>query len=188
MTAVAVSAAPARTTPRTTPSPSASAPGRSRHVPRLLLPPRSEPAGQVGTTTLGATPEVRSVLGPVTAAAWAVVGRREPTPPTPELPDPTRLCGAVVVAAVEALRSTRPLAQLARWVSPAVYESLARAARPAPSDAPRGVVVRSMRMCRIGPGVAEGTAVVHDGERVRAAAVRFEIHRGAWRATVLQIG
>jgi hypothetical protein len=29
---------------------------------------------------------------------------------------------------------------------------------------------------------------VHDGGRVRAAAVRLEAHRGSWRATVLQIG
>lgn len=186
MSAVAV--ATVRPGPRTTPTPSASAPGRSRPAPRLLLPPRSEPTGLVGSARLAGAPEVRSVLAPVTAAAWAVVGRREPAAPTPDLPDPTRLCGAVVVAAVEALRSTRPLAQLARWVSPAVFESLSRAARPAPVEAPRGVVVRGLRVCRIDPSVAEATAVVHDGERVRAAAVRFEVHRGSWRATVLQIG
>lgn len=140
------------------------------------------------TSVLTGGPEPRSVLAPVTAAAWAVPGRRGMVESAAELADPVRLCGAVVVAAVEALRSTRPLAQLARWVSPAVYESLARAARPAPADLPRGVVVRGVRVCRIGAGVAEGTAVVHDGQRVRAAAVRFEAHRGSWRATVLQIG
>ena len=186
MSALAVSSV--RSGTRVTPTSSASAPGRSRHVPRLLLPPRAEPVAQVDTALLTAGPEGRSVLGPVTAAAWAVAGRRAPTEALPDLPDPARLCGAVVVAAVEALRSTRPLTQLARWVSPAVYESLARAARPAPVDAPRGVVVRGVRVCRIGPTVAEGTAVVHDGARVRAAAVRFEVHRGSWRATVLQIG
>ena len=41
---------------------------------------------------------------------------------------------------------------------------------------------------RISTTVAEGSVVVHDGTRVRAAAVRLEAHRGAWRATVLQIG
>jgi hypothetical protein len=48
--------------------------------------------------------------------------------------------------------------------------------------------VRGIRVCRVSSTVAEGTAVVHDGVRVRAAAVRFEVHRGSWRATILQIG
>jgi hypothetical protein len=30
--------------------------------------------------------------------------------------------------------------------------------------------------------------VVHDGARVRGAAVRLEAHRGRWRATALEIG
>lgn len=175
-------------TPAARPVTSPPATTRYPRGPRLLLPPRAEPAATTVATALAALPQVRSVLTPVTEAAWSVSGRRAVAEPDADLPDPLRLCGAVVVAAVEALRSTRPLVQLARWVSPAVYEALARAARPAPADAPRGVAVRGLRVCRIAPTVAEATAVVHDGERVRAAAVRFEVHRGSWRATVLQIG
>lgn len=167
---------------------SATVPARNPPAPRLLLPPRAEPAGTRPMTALAGLPQVRSVLAPVTEAAWSVVAPGRIAEPDADLPDPLRLCGAVVVAAVEALRSTRPLVQLARWVSPAVYESLARAARPAPAEAPRGVAVRGLRVCRIAPTIAEATAVVHDGTRVRAAAVRFEVHRGSWRATVLQIG
>lgn len=176
MTAVAV-AAPAT---RTQPSPT----GPVARGPRMLLPPLAEPAAVPVRATAASTPAVRSVRSPLTELAWPVAGRTRPEPA--ELADPVRLCGAVVLAAVEALRSARPLAQLARWVSPEVYESLSRAARPAE---PAGrATVRGLRVCRISPTVAEGTAVVHDGARVRAAAVRFEIHRGSWRATVLQIG
>lgn len=135
---------------------------------------------------VGPSPVGRSILSPLTSAAWPTAA---PEPPRDEpLEDPTRLCGAVVMAAIEALTSARPLVQLARWVSPDVYEALARAARPGPATGRRGVVLRTVRLCRISPTVAEGTAVVHDGSRVRAAAVRLEVHRGTWRATVLQIG
>ena len=154
--------------------------------PRLLLPPVAEPPRAVLPAELGRVPGVRSVLSPLTSAAWPL-----PEPAfeeDPVLDDPTRLCGAVVMAAIEALTSARPLVQLARWVSPGVYEALAQAARPGPAAGRRGVVLRSVRLCRVGPTVAEGSAVVHDGTRVRAAAVRFEVHRGTWRATVLQIG
>lgn len=172
MSAVAV-AAPAT---RTRPSPGA-------RGPRMLLPPLAEPAPVV-LRGVAAMPAARSVLSPLTELAWPVAGRARLE--SVELADPVRLCGAVVLAAVEALRSARPLAQLARWVSPEVYEALSRAARPAE---PAGrATVRGLRVCRISPTVAEGTAVVHDGARVRAAAVRFEVHRGSWRATVLQIG
>ncbi len=174
--------------PRPAAAPRSAASRRTTRAPRLLLPPRTEEPGVVATSSLPDAPPVRSVLAPVTESAWAVAARRPGEPPAQELPDPVRLCGAVVIAAVEALRSTRPIAQLARWVSPAVFETLSRAIRPAPVGGPRGVLVRGLRVCRISPTVAEGTAVVYDGTRVRAAAVRFEVHRGSWRATVLQIG
>lgn len=154
--------------------------------PRLLLPPAAEPPRHVLPGGVAASPGARSVLSPLTSLAWPCAG--PDVAEEPPLDDPTRLCGAVVLAAVEALTSARPLVQLARWVSPAVYESLARAARPGAAGGRRGVVLRSVRICRVAPTVAEGTAVVHDGARVRGAAVRFEVHRGSWRATVLQIG
>jgi len=158
----------------------------ARPRPRLLLPPTPDPAPC--PVVQGPTPALplRSVLSPVTAADWPVPARaaREPEP---ELRDPVPVCGAVVVAAIEALRGARPLAQLARWVSPEVYEALSRAIAPTPVTGRRAVVWR-VRVSRPQPTVAEGSVVVHDGTRVRAAAVRLEAHRGAWRATVLQIG
>ena len=159
-------------------------------VPRLLLPPAPEPPGVPLTAALEGSlaARCRSVLSPLTEQQWCVAPT-SPPPPAAELPDPKQVCGAVVLAAVEALRSARPLAQLTRWVTSEVFEALARAATPATPNGNRArAVVRGVRICRIGPDVAEGSVVIHDGPRVRAAAVRLEAHRGAWRVTALQIG
>ncbi|UKJ65875.1 energy transducer TonB [Cellulosimicrobium cellulans] len=114
-----------------------------------------------------------------------------PTAPLP-LPDPTALCCAVVRAAVEVVRGERTVGQLARWVSPEIFETLARRSRlvadgPRPTTT-RPVSVRRARVLRIGEGVAEGTVVVEDGDRVRAAAARLEARRGTWRVVALEIG
>ena len=66
---------------------------------------------------------------------------------------------------------------------------LVRTARAGGGAAPaRRPTVRGTVLSRVSPTVAEASVVVHDGTRVRAAAVRMELHRGTWRATVLQIG
>lgn len=115
----------------------------------------------------------------------------EPAP----LPDPTAQCCTVVRAAVEVLRGERPAAQLARWVTPQVRDQLAERARIGLAHAPlrneehhRPVQVRRVRLVRLGDDVAEATVVLDDDGRVRAAAVRLEARRGAWRVAVLEVG
>ncbi|MBE1877375.1 Rv3235 family protein [Myceligenerans pegani] len=119
---------------------------------------------------------------------------REPEP-QPELPDPTALVCRVARAAIEVLRGERPASQLARWTTAQVYDQLVarerllsgtRAGRPRPV-APR-VGVRRVRLVRLGTASAEATVVLHDGERVRAAAVRLEGRRGTWKVTCLELG
>lgn len=211
MTALTVSPASAHRTlaHRTTPRP------------RLLLPPRAEPESVRTARTAShlAGPLRRSVLSPVTEASWPIASvAATVTPASP--PDPAPLCGAVVLAAIEAVAGRRPLAQLTRWVTSEVYDDLTRAcstaaadrasaaaaarrARPvAPAEvagpragAVRGrpvragqATVRSTVVSRIGPDTVEASVVIHDGDRVRAAAIRLETHRGRWRVTVMQIG
>ncbi|GAA4833923.1 hypothetical protein GCM10023221_08050 [Luteimicrobium xylanilyticum] len=111
----------------------------------------------------------------------------------PELTDPTRLCCAVVRGAVEVARGDRPVAQLARWVSPTVLDALGTRAAlvrglPRPTRVPRPALVRRARVVRLGPTVAEASVVVEDVDRVRAAALRVEAHRGQWRVVALEIG
>ena len=155
--------------------------------PRLLLPPSPEPPAVATARDAAALhgPLLRSVTSPVTDTYWPVPA---PAPVDEAAPDPTRLCGSLVLAAVESLAGGRPLLQLTRWVSPAVYEQLARRCPPVGARAGRRPTVRSTVVSRVSPTVAEASVVVHDGTRVRAAAVRMELRRGSWRATVLQIG
>lgn len=126
-----------------------------------------------------------------------------------ELPDPTAICCAVAHAAVEAFHGARPVQQLARLVSPKVYEQLSQRANAQiqlniangnASVANRGVrnpeirtsrpttrIVRAI-VSRVSPVAAEATVIIKDGPRVRAAALRAEEFRGRWRIAVLQIG
>lgn len=128
-------------------------------------------------------------------AAARPIRAQDPAP----LPDPTAQCCSVVRAAVEVLRDERPASQLARWVTPQVRDQLAERARllriqagtrTGAVDAPasRPVLVRRVRLVRLGEDVAEATVVLDDDGRVRAAAVRLEARRGTWRVAVLEIG
>ena len=59
--------------------------------------------------------------------------------------------------------------------------------RPRVAPTPRATVRRVM-LSRLDDRTAEACVVLHDGTRVRAAAVRLQVHRGRWRVTVLEIG
>jgi hypothetical protein len=177
-----------------------------------MLPPRSEPPAVLPPAERAGAllPQIRSVLSPVTEVPWSVAPAA-PRPAREVLDDPTDLCGSLVLAAVEVLSGRRPLVQLTRWVTPQVLELLGNAvqrqegtvspsrrqvragagqtARGEVAPARRGrATVRRVHLSRVNAGAAEASVVLHDGERVRAAAVRLEVHRGHWRATVLQIG
>lgn len=114
-----------------------------------------------------------------------------------QLPNPTRLVCAITNAAIEAFQGVRPVHQLLSWVSPEVYEMLSaraqvhasRATSPAPHGALQQTVrVLRTRVMRVSAIAAEATVVIHDGTRVRAAALRVEEHRGRWQVTALEIG
>jgi hypothetical protein len=107
------------------------------------------------------------------------------------LPDVDLWARRLSLACVEVLTGTRPAAQLRRWTSDEVYALLRRSAprasrvaepRRRPPRPPR-VVLRTVRVCEVGPGVAEVAAVVDDGTRARALALRMEGHRDRWRCT-----
>ncbi|MDC7121135.1 Rv3235 family protein [Cellulomonas fimi] len=105
--------------------------------------------------------------------------------------DPGVLAGRIALATVEVLGGRRPIGQLARWLTPGVLDALqVRAAltlrvRGTSSRAPQ---VRRVRASAVDEHTLEAGVVVEDGSVVRAVALRLETHRGAWRATVLEIG
>jgi hypothetical protein len=115
-----------------------------------------------------------------------------PSRPTTQLPDPQSVSCSIAQAAAEVLAGIRPVAQLTRWVTPEVFGALATRAAIVVRQRGRGaaprVTVRRVRVCRLSQLVAEASVVLDDGNRVHAAAIRLEGHRGYWRATVLEIG
>jgi hypothetical protein len=108
--------------------------------------------------------------------------------------DPQPVACGIALAAVEVLAGRRPAAQLARWLTPGVYDALrmraALTAQAIGADRARGrhATARRARVCAVTPGVVEAAVVADDGNRVRAVAVRLEAWRGQWRVTALEIG
>lgn len=165
---------------------------------RSLPVPVTEPA--VSTILRTSTP-VHATQGAL-ALAFAVSERSlaqdpvfgpQPTS-SDDLPDPEATCSALVQAVVEVLGGVRPPTQLVRWLSNDVHAALTRraalAARMRRGATPtiRASVVRAVRVCLPADGVAEGSAVIVDGDRVRAVAIRLEGLDGRWRATALEVG
>lgn len=120
-----------------------------------------------------------------------VIPLRRPDPATPP-PDPAALCCAIVQAAVEALRGVRPVAQLARWLTPDVFEPFVRRCEIALGAegvrSTRPARIRRARVTRVHERAVEATVVVADVDRVRAAALRLEHRRGSWRVVALELG
>ncbi len=148
------------------------------------------------------TPEARSLL-------TAVVGERyvqeqldvdfdvddEPLRPRhtcrSDLPDPRHWAAHLAQALVEIMAGSRPAPQVVRWTTPEVYAVVARhaavSARRGRTGA-RRTRVRSVRVCEPADGVAEACAVVIDGTRVRALAMRMVGLDGRWHVEALQVG
>lgn len=156
-------------------------------VARAPLP--ADPPVPLPVARIDAAPPLPSATVSRGRPAWGEAGAVRSVP----VEDPASWSGSLVQAVVETLSGSRPAAQLGRWLSADLYESLARRAGLAvrikgrPSLV-RRAVVRHVHVCRVTPVVAEASVVVHDGLRVRAAAVRLEAHRGRWRATALELG
>ncbi|PVU82079.1 hypothetical protein DDP54_02590 [Cellulomonas sp. WB94] len=168
-------------------------PVRARLVPSLApLPRLTAPAGPGHSRPPTLDERVLARRRAALAAERAAATAESAVGPVPT-GDPTSVCCSLVLAAVESLAGIRSVAQLARWVTPEVYEALStRAALTVrvlgARAASRRPEVRRVRVCRIGEHVAEASVVVDDGHRVRAVAVRLESWRGAWRAVALEIG
>lgn len=106
-----------------------------------------------------------------------------------DLPDPRGWSARLAQALVEVLAGDRPSAQLVRWTTTEVYETVTAAVpagRPQ-CDRPRSVV-RSVHLSEPRDGVAEVAAVVRHGRRSTAVALRIEGLDGRWQCTALELG
>lgn len=107
-------------------------------------------------------------------------------------PDPLPWTGRLAQAIVEVLAGVRGAAQLSPFATLEVLSHLERACgrfagRPSSAPAPRPTI-RSTRVSRPGPGVAEASVVIATGKRNRAMAIRLEARGGHWQCTALEIG
>jgi hypothetical protein len=108
-----------------------------------------------------------------------------------DLPDPEQWAAHLAQAIVEVMAGARPAAQILRWTTPEVYAVLSRRAlvstrRAGPAT--RRAAVRRVRFCEPADGVVEACAVVVDGGRVRALAMRLVGIDRRWRIEALQLG
>lgn len=101
------------------------------------------------------------------------------------------LVAVIAVACVEVEAGRRPLRDLAGWLSPEVYDKVARRLdllSSAPASAPVRARPVGARVCEVAPGRIEASATVLCGERARAFALRLERRLSRWKVTTIEIG
>jgi hypothetical protein len=107
-------------------------------------------------------------------------------------PDPGGWGRRLLVGLIETAGGRRPLNQLAglmsRSVAGGVGADFERCAQLGQRHWTHAATVRTVRVSEPADGVAELSATVGVGPRVRAVAMRLEIHGGRWRCTRLQLG
>jgi hypothetical protein len=109
-----------------------------------------------------------------------------------DLPDPALWARRLLVGIVEVAGGRRPLQQLVSLLSPSIAHGLRtdfhRAIEHRHRHWTHAATVRSVRASEPRPGIAEISATLQLGRRVRAVALRAESHQGRWRCTRLQLG
>ncbi len=118
--------------------------------------------------------------------------QRQLTPLRAVQPDPATWARRLLIGIVESAAGKRPLHQVAALLSPGVRSGLSadfdKAARVGCPHWLGGALVRSMRVSEPADGVAELSATVGTGRRVRAVAMRLEVRHGRWCCTRLVLG
>jgi len=150
---------------------------------------RSRGAGVPGTRSLRLVPANGARPAPSSTGAHEEDADDPPPPADVEaLPDPRRWAALLAQAVVEILGGHRPVGQIVRWVDPEIYERV-RSSAPAHTRGPSGtpVRVRRVRVSTALDGTVEAAAVVDDGTRCRALAMRFEALARRWQCTALDL-
>jgi hypothetical protein len=105
-----------------------------------------------------------------------------------DLPAPGPRAATVVRTLLEVVAGDRPVRQVASWVSPRVLAGLEHRSPEQRTALGRRPMLRSVRVTEPADAVAEISAVVALGQRVRAVALRLEGLDGRWTVTALHVG
>jgi len=127
-------------------------------------------------------PGVAALPGPTSTAERGVRARLSAAG---QLPPARRAAQVLATALVEVLSGRRPVGQLRAHCAPGAYAAVVSRA-PTTPGAPIQLI--SVRVCQPADGIAEVSATVRAGRRVRAIAFRVEGVQGRWRITALDIG
>ncbi|HEY3738044.1 MAG TPA: Rv3235 family protein [Jatrophihabitans sp.] len=116
----------------------------------------------------------------------------EPVALDPTLPDPSRWARTLLVGVAEVAGGRRALQQLGAMfsfgVSHGLGRDLDRVSMLGRKHWTAASTVRSVRAAQPVEGVAEVSATLQCGERIRAVAMRLERQQGRWKCTRLQLG
>lgn len=165
------------------PDPADGAAVRLIPVPRVA--PGSVPRGAAGLRLAPAEPTTPRP----DPTAWLTDPDEEPEHrDLGHLPDPRRWSALLAQAVVEILAGRRPAGQVLRWTDRDVFERIAASA-PGRAERVGGspVRVRRVRVSTSMDGTVEAVAVVDDGTRCRALALRLEALQRRWLCTALEI-
>ena len=111
----------------------------------------------------------------------------------PPLEDLSKVASILTKAVAEVLLGTRSINQIQAWLLEDVWHVIRRRAHLSQRSAPprkHPSAVRIIRVhpCQVDERTCELSVVLHDGYRVRAAALRLTLHRQRWRAAAIRIG
>lgn len=164
----------------------------------LALPSCSRPPLQLVSDETSAPSVAQARLWEDADDAVTETPAAEPTPdesvtfepvrtPRPSLPPPLPHAATMVRAVLEVLAGDRSIRQLARCSTADVYDELEVLVSPK-AGRPWAGSLRRLLLCEPVPGVAEVTAIVSQGARTVAMALRMEGMDGRWQLTALQLG
>lgn len=105
------------------------------------------------------------------------------------LPDPAKWGRRLLIGIIETAAGRRPLNQLNALLSPSVANGLRSDLEVASRRHwTHAATIRSVHAAEPADNVAEVSATLQHGRRVRAVAMRLEIRHGRWRCTRLVLG
>lgn len=145
-----------------------------------------------------ARPAPRNTWDPLTVDAEGGAPEDHSLPPVsevapPPLEDLSKVASVLTKAVAEVLLGTRPARQVQSWLFEDVWHVVRRRAslsQRSSQASPPPSTVRILRVhpCQVDERTCEVSVVLHDGRKVRAAALRLTVHRQRWRAAAIRIG